>query len=32
MGTSIEEGAVDSADQYLGKNGWKKGKHDGSVY
>jgi len=32
MGTSIEEGAVESGDQYLGKNGWKKGKHDGSRY
>ncbi|TLP73031.1 carboxymuconolactone decarboxylase family protein [Maribacter sp. ACAM166] len=32
MGTSIETGAVDSADEYLGKHGWKKGKHDGSVY
>ena len=27
MGTSIEEGAVESADQYLGKHGWEKGKH-----
>ncbi|RLD27535.1 MAG: carboxymuconolactone decarboxylase family protein [Bacteroidetes bacterium] len=27
MGTSIEDGAVESADQYLGKYGWKKGKH-----
>ena len=32
MGTSIETGAVESADQYLGKHGWEKGKHDGSVY
>ena len=32
MGTSIETGAVESADQYLGKHGWKKGKHDGSQY
>jgi uncharacterized peroxidase-related enzyme len=32
MGTSIEEGAVESADQYLGKYGWEKGKHDGSRY
>jgi len=32
MGTSIETGAVDSADQYLSKHGWEKGKHDGSVY
>jgi len=27
MGTSIEEGAVASGDQYLGKHGWEKGKH-----
>ena len=32
MGTSIETGAVESADQYLGKHGWKKDKHDGSQY
>ncbi|NNM17112.1 MAG: carboxymuconolactone decarboxylase family protein [Croceitalea sp.] len=32
MGTTIEEGAVDSADQYLGKYGWESGKHDGSMY
>ena len=32
MGTNIEEGAVESGDQYLGKYGWKKGKHDGSRY
>ena len=32
MGTSIETGAVESANQYLGKHGWKKGKHDGSQY
>lgn len=32
MGTSIEEGAVESGDQYLGKHGWGKGKHDGSRY
>lgn len=32
MGTSIEEGAVESAEQYLGKYGWVKGKHDGSRY
>ena len=32
MGTSIEEGAVDSAELYLGKHGWEKGKHDGSEY
>ncbi len=32
MGTSIEEGAVESGDQYLGKHGWNSGKHNGSQY
>ena len=32
MGTAIEDGAVESGDQYLGKHGWKKGKHGGSSY
>jgi len=27
MGTSIEEGAIESGEHYLGKHGWKKGKH-----
>jgi uncharacterized peroxidase-related enzyme len=27
MGTTIEEGAVESGMQYLGKHGWVKGKH-----
>jgi uncharacterized peroxidase-related enzyme len=27
MGTSIEDGAVESVEQYLGKYGWEKGKH-----
>jgi len=27
MGTSIEDGAVESGEQYLGKTGWEKGKH-----
>ncbi|WP_440120561.1 carboxymuconolactone decarboxylase family protein [Tenacibaculum sp. Ill] len=27
MGTSIEGGAVESGEQYLGKHGWNKGKH-----
>ena len=27
MGTSIEKGAVDSGNQYLGQYGWEKGKH-----
>ena len=32
MGTTIEEGAVESAEKYLGEVGWQKGKHDGSKY
>ncbi len=32
MGTSIEEGAVESGNQYLGKHGWEEGKHNGSAY
>ncbi len=32
MGTDIEEGAVESGDQYLGKHGFEVGKHDGSKY
>jgi len=32
MGTSIEEGAVESGEQYLGKHGWNAGKHNGSQY
>lgn len=32
MGTSIEGGAVESGNQYLGKYGWDEGKHNGSVY
>ena len=27
MGTSIEDGAIESGEQYLGKHGWEKGKH-----
>ena len=27
MGTPIEDGAVESGEQYLGKTGWNKGKH-----
>jgi uncharacterized peroxidase-related enzyme len=27
MGTTIEDDAVESAEQYLGKTGWEKGKH-----
>lgn len=32
MATSIEDGAVDSANQFLGKHGWEKGKHNGKSY
>ncbi|MBW8198823.1 carboxymuconolactone decarboxylase family protein [Flagellimonas abyssi] len=32
MGTDIEDGAVESAEKYLGEVGWQKGKHDGSKY
>ena len=32
MGTSIEEGAVESGNKYLGKYGYDLGKHDGSQY
>ncbi|MBW8242458.1 carboxymuconolactone decarboxylase family protein [Muricauda oceani] len=32
MGTAIEDGAVESAEKYLGEVGWQKGKHDGSKY
>jgi uncharacterized peroxidase-related enzyme len=32
MGTDIEEGAIESGDQYLGKHGFEVGKHDGSQY
>ncbi|WP_318310882.1 carboxymuconolactone decarboxylase family protein [Flagellimonas crocea] len=32
MGTDIEDGAVESAEKYLGEVGWQKGKHDGSIY
>ena len=27
MGTSVENGAVESGEHYLGKHGWNKGKH-----
>jgi uncharacterized protein (DUF2132 family) len=27
MGTSIEDGAVESAEKYLQKTGWVRGKH-----
>ncbi|WP_047548912.1 carboxymuconolactone decarboxylase family protein [Psychroserpens sp. Hel_I_66] len=32
MGTDIEEGAVETGNQYLGKHGFEVGKHDGSKY
>ncbi|MCC1483373.1 carboxymuconolactone decarboxylase family protein [Winogradskyella immobilis] len=32
MGTDIEDGAVESGNQYLGKHGYNVGKHDGSKY
>lgn len=32
MGTTMEEGAIDSGNQYLGKHGFVVGKHDGSQY
>jgi uncharacterized peroxidase-related enzyme len=32
MGTSMEGGAIESGDQFLGKYGFKVGKHDGSLY
>jgi len=32
MGTNIEDDAVDSGNQYLGKHGFEVGKHDGSQY
>lgn len=32
MGTTIEEGAVESGEKYLGQYGWEKGKHGGGVY
>jgi len=32
MGTSIEDGAVESGNTYLGKHGYEVGKHDGSEY
>ncbi|MFT5846218.1 MAG: putative peroxidase-related enzyme [Psychroserpens sp.] len=32
MGTNIEDDAIDSGNQYLGKHGFEVGKHDGSKY
>jgi uncharacterized peroxidase-related enzyme len=32
MGTTMEEGAIESGNQFLGKRGFEVGKHDGSKY
>ncbi|WP_040252688.1 carboxymuconolactone decarboxylase family protein [Psychroserpens mesophilus] len=32
MGTTMEEGAIESGNQFLGKHGFEVGKHDGSLY
>ena len=32
MGTTLEEDAIDSGNQYLGKHGFEVGKHNGSQY
>jgi uncharacterized peroxidase-related enzyme len=32
MGTTLEEAAIDSGNQFLGKNGFEVGKHNGSKY
>jgi len=32
MGTTLEEDAIDSGNQFLGKHGFDVGKHDGSKY
>ena len=32
MGTTMEEGAIESGNQYLSKHGFVVGKHDGSQY
>ena len=32
MGTTLEEDAIDSGKQFLGKHGFEVGKHDGSKY
>ncbi|MCP4975089.1 MAG: carboxymuconolactone decarboxylase family protein [Maribacter sp.] len=32
MGTTIEDGAIESGNQYLGGYGWEKGKHGGGEY
>jgi len=32
MGTTIEEGAINSGKQYLEEHGWSEGKHNGSAY
>jgi alkylhydroperoxidase family enzyme len=32
MGTTMEKGAIESGNQYLGKHGFVVGKHDESIY
>ncbi|WP_339623718.1 carboxymuconolactone decarboxylase family protein [uncultured Winogradskyella sp.] len=32
MGTTMEKGAIESGDHYLGKHGFEVGKHNGSQY
>jgi uncharacterized peroxidase-related enzyme len=32
MGTTMEKGAIESGNQFLGKHGFEVGKHDGSQY
>lgn len=32
MGTTMEDGAIESGNQFLGKHGFEVGKHDGSQY
>lgn len=32
MGTTMESGAIESGNQFLGKHGFVVGKHDGSLY
>jgi uncharacterized peroxidase-related enzyme len=32
MGTTMEEGAIESGNQYLSKHGFEVGKHDGQTY
>ena len=32
MGTTLEEDAINSGNEFLGKHGFEVGKHDGSIY